>query len=60
MDRSLARVVRSARAGLPVAGAIRQLSWSQPRLTYRPVEILSADQIEAIHQASLGVLERWA
>jgi trimethylamine---corrinoid protein Co-methyltransferase len=59
MDRSLARrrPQREGRASR-VAGAIRQLSWSQPRLTYRPVEILSADQIEAIHQASLGVLER--
>ncbi len=38
-------------------GAIRQLPWRQPRLSYRPVEILGADAIEAIHRASLTILE---
>src|SRR5919205_53122 len=58
MERSLSRR-RSHREGRTprVVGAIRQLPWSQPRLTYRPLEILSADRIEAIHNASLGVLE---
>ena len=39
------------------ARGIEQLPWRLPRNPYRPVEILSADQIEAIHDASLGVLE---
>ncbi|MGF1608215.1 MAG: trimethylamine methyltransferase family protein [Kiloniellales bacterium] len=38
-------------------GAIRQQAWRQVTLPYRPVEILSADQIEAIHLASLEILE---
>jgi trimethylamine--corrinoid protein Co-methyltransferase len=35
----------------------RQLPWREIRVPYRPFEILSADQIEAIHLASLKVLE---
>jgi trimethylamine---corrinoid protein Co-methyltransferase len=38
-------------------GAIRQRGWAQPALPYRPIEILSADAIEAIHIASLTILE---
>ncbi len=33
-----------------------QRPWSQPRMLYRPTEVLSADEIESIHQASLRVL----
>ncbi len=36
---------------------LRQLPFARIRNPYRPVEILSADQIEAIHQASLRLLE---
>ena len=36
---------------------IQQLPWSQPRRPFPPVDLLSADQIEAIHDASLRVLE---
>jgi trimethylamine--corrinoid protein Co-methyltransferase len=39
-----------------VAG-IRQLPWRQVVNPYAPVEVLSADQIEAIHEASLSLLE---
>jgi trimethylamine--corrinoid protein Co-methyltransferase len=39
------------------AGGIGQLAWAQPRLRQPPVELLSADQIEAIHEASMQVLE---
>ena len=35
----------------------RQLPWMQLRNVYRPVEIISADAVEAIHLASLKVLE---
>lgn len=37
--------------------AERQLPWGQLRNPYRPFEILSADAIEAIHLASLTILE---
>lgn len=37
--------------------AIEQSPWAQPRNPYRPVEVVSADELEAIHQASLTVLE---
>ncbi|MGH6949198.1 MAG: trimethylamine methyltransferase family protein, partial [Kiloniellales bacterium] len=38
-------------------GGPKQLPWGQPVNRFRPLEILSADQLEAIHQASLTVLE---
>jgi trimethylamine--corrinoid protein Co-methyltransferase len=38
-------------AGLP------QRPWKQVELPYRPIEVLSADQVGAIHEAALGVLE---
>jgi len=39
------------------AARIPQSPWSQLRLCYGPIEILSADQIEAIHETALTVLE---
>ncbi|MBM3583622.1 MAG: trimethylamine methyltransferase family protein [Alphaproteobacteria bacterium] len=39
------------------AGPLRQLPWRQVRNPFPPVEVLSADQVEAIHKASLEVLE---
>lgn len=39
------------------AGSFRQLPWRHVTNPYRPVEVLSADQVEAIHEASLTVLE---
>jgi trimethylamine--corrinoid protein Co-methyltransferase len=38
-------------------GAPAQAAWRQPRNPYRPQEVFSADQIEAIHAASLVVLQ---
>jgi len=35
---------------------IEQPAWRQPRNPYRPVEIVSADELEAIHKASLTIL----
>lgn len=43
--------VRRSRGGLAL------LPWSQPRNSYSPIEVLSADQVEAIHDASMKVLE---
>jgi trimethylamine---corrinoid protein Co-methyltransferase len=34
-----------------------QRPWKQPRIPYRPTEVLSADELESIHEASLRVLE---
>ncbi len=58
MERNLSRrrPHREGR-GVRVAGAIRQRPWRQPKFSYRPIEILSADAIEAIHRASLTILE---
>lgn len=44
---------RSERAG----GVIKQLPWQQVRYRTAPTNVLSDDQIEAIHDASLTVLE---
>lgn len=38
------------------AGGIEQLPWRRLVNPFRPVEILSADQVEAIHAASLRIL----
>src|SRR5687767_122985 len=39
------------------SGPIEQQPWGQPRRPFPPMEILSADELEAIHFASLEVLE---
>jgi trimethylamine---corrinoid protein Co-methyltransferase len=39
------------RAGVPAA------PWSQPQLRFKPVDLLSADELESIHRASLQVLQ---
>ncbi len=44
------------RARRPLA-AIRQLPWHRLVNPYDPLRVLSADQVEAIHEASLGILE---
>jgi trimethylamine--corrinoid protein Co-methyltransferase len=44
------------RRGRRVAGGIRQLPWRRLTNPYRPVEILSADEVESIHSASLRIL----
>jgi trimethylamine--corrinoid protein Co-methyltransferase len=35
----------------------QQRPWAQPRMRYRPTGVVSADELEAIHVASLRVLE---
>ena len=39
------------------AHLVPQLPWQQPRNPYPPMKVLSDDQVEAIHNASLRVLE---
>src|SRR5882724_3631089 len=38
-------------------GRIAQLPWTEVRNPYSPMEVLSADQLEAIHLTSLRILE---
>ena len=40
-----------------VPGALQQRPWKQFTLPYRPIEVLSADQVEAIHATGLTILE---
>jgi trimethylamine--corrinoid protein Co-methyltransferase len=44
------------RRGRRAAGGIRQVPWRRLVNPYRPIEILSADEVEAIHTASLTIL----
>ncbi|HVJ33913.1 MAG TPA: trimethylamine methyltransferase family protein [Terriglobia bacterium] len=48
------RVRRERRSG---GKTIKQLPWRQYRNPYKPIEAVSEDQLEAIHQASLRILE---
>jgi trimethylamine--corrinoid protein Co-methyltransferase len=48
------RVRRRARRGVE---GVPQASWRTLRNPYRPVEIMSADEVEAIHRASLRILD---
>jgi trimethylamine--corrinoid protein Co-methyltransferase len=54
-DDSMARRAGRSR-GRRKAGGLRQLEWRDIVNQYAPVEVLSADQVEAVHQASLEVL----
>ncbi len=47
---------RSPRASR-IAGAIAQPPFRQFSMPYRPIEVLGADQVEAIHEAGLTILE---
>ena len=47
------------RAGRPsrVAGSLQQAPFRQVSMPYAPIEVLSSDRIEAIHDAGLTILE---
>jgi len=47
---------RRSRQPRPRRG-LAQLPWRRLRNPYRPIEVLSGEQVEAIHQASLTILE---
>ena len=47
---------RGRRGGDDRKPAIEQLPWKQPQLCFPPLELVSADQLEAIHRASLEIL----
>lgn len=48
---------RGGRGAQRQAAGLNQLPWQQVRNPYKPVEVLSADQVEAIHRAALRILE---
>ena len=48
---------RAANGKAPVARAIEQLPWRQPELTFPPQELLSQEQLDTIHEASLKILK---
>jgi trimethylamine--corrinoid protein Co-methyltransferase len=50
-------MARRRRKNRRSSGAIEQLPWRQPVNPYPPLEVLSADQVEQIHLASLTLLE---
>ncbi len=43
--------------GNGAASPIRQLPFKQPRRPFRPSDLISADELEVLHLASLGILE---
>jgi trimethylamine---corrinoid protein Co-methyltransferase len=45
------------RAGHERSSLPPQRPWSQPRMRYGPTQVLSADELESIHLASLRILE---
>jgi trimethylamine--corrinoid protein Co-methyltransferase len=53
----MARRSSKRHAGGRAKGALHQLPWRRVRNRFPPVDILSADQVEHIHQSSLRVLE---
>ncbi|HKY95112.1 MAG TPA: trimethylamine methyltransferase family protein [Kiloniellales bacterium] len=48
---------RAGRRASRGAGNLHQLPWRNVTNPYKPIEVLSEDQIEAIHNASLRILE---
>jgi trimethylamine---corrinoid protein Co-methyltransferase len=53
----MARDVQRNRERRSRGGSLKQLPWRQYRNPYRPIEVLTEDQVEAIHLASLKILE---
>ena len=53
----MARGDRRRAARQRSGGGVQQLPWRSVRNPYRPVEVLSADQLESIHDTSLRILE---
>ncbi|MGE0211741.1 MAG: trimethylamine methyltransferase family protein [Parvibaculaceae bacterium] len=55
----MAREAARRRPGRPAraSGGVTQRPWSLVELPYRPIEVLSEDQLRAIHETALTVLE---
>ena len=56
-DGAKPRTHRRPRRDLSGRTALAQLPWTSLRNPYAPTEVVSADQIEAIHEASLQILK---
>ncbi len=56
-DAPAGRARGGRRAGRPTHGPVEQKPFRQPRRRFPAVEIVSADELEAIHDASLTILE---
>jgi len=54
---SAGRRRKGGRNETPRSRLPEQRPWGQPRLRYRPTEVVSADELESIHDASLRILE---
>lgn len=52
-------MARKSRRTRRTSGGIRQLPWRQPANPYSPLNVLSEDQVEQIHEASLSLLENF-
>ena len=48
---------QGGRAGHERHALPQQRPFAQPRMRYRPTEVVSADELESIHDASMGILE---
>jgi trimethylamine--corrinoid protein Co-methyltransferase len=57
MSDDLRRRREGGRVRRSTAAAIEQLPWQQVRNPYPPMELLSSDQVEAIHETSMRILE---
>src|SRR5882672_11971837 len=57
LEEFMAREVQRNRERRTRGGALKQLPWRNYRNPYKPIEVISADEIEAIHNASLRILE---
>ena len=53
----MAREVQRNRERRSRGGSLKQLPWRQYRNPYRPIEVLTEEQLEAVHLASLKILE---
>ena len=53
----IGRASRASRRRGESTAVVEQPAWRQPRSPYAPTDAVSADELEAIHEASLKVLE---
>lgn len=53
----MAREQRARRERRPGGKSLKQLPWRQYRNPYKPIEAISEDQLESLHQGSLRILE---
>ena len=57
MDNNSPTRKRRGRRAVGQTPAINQLPWKQPQFKFPPLELVSADELEAIHLGSLRILK---